>query len=506
MIPVISKQTMRALDAHMIQNEHIPSLLLMENAAFGITTAIAGRFDTDTRIVAVCGAGNNGGDGFAAARQLRAKGYNISPYLIGKRENLKGDAAVNAAFFDDITEIADETQAKAHFADLCGCVVIDAIFGIGLSRNVEGLFAAVIDLINNSGAYIVGCDIPSGIDSNSGQVLGTAVRANETITFQCAKPGLLLYPGRQYTGCLTVKEIGTPGYFDLGNMRAVTGDFTLPRRSPDTHKSTYGRLACVVGSQGMSGAGLMCVGGALRAGAGLTTAGVPSCLQDIFSAHTPECMTFALSDFGGSLREDCIDGLNKLMNGKKALAAGCGLSVGPGTTYAVRHMVTSYDIQKVFDADALNVIAQDTGILLQKQGDIVLTPHIVEFSRLSGLSPDDIRQDPITSAQGFAAKYGVVLLLKGATTIVTDGKRTMLVLAGTPGMAKGGSGDVLTGVIGGLLAGSRATDLDTFDAAVYGAYICGKAGEAAAETHGEYAMTATDTLAHIGTVIKAMTV
>ena len=505
MIRVITKEMMKALDAHMIEEVRIPSAVLMENAAFGLTSAISSLFDTDTRVAVVCGTGNNGGDGFATARQLTAKGFDVSIYLIGIASALQGDAAANAKAAGDVIEILSETQAKENLRSLSECVVIDAIFGIGLTRPIEGLFATVIDLLNNSGAYIIACDIPSGINANNGQVLGTALRAHETVTFQCAKPGLLLYPGREYTGRLTVKEIGTSGSFDLGSTSAAMGGLILPKRSADAHKGTYGKLACVVGSQGLSGAGLMCVLGALRSGAGLTTAGIPASLQQVFSARIPECLTFALGERDGSLDQSCISGLDKLLEGRSALAAGCGLSVGEGTATAVKHMIVNYDIKKVFDADALNILSQDIEMLADKQGEIVLTPHLAEFSRLCGLSKTQIMADPIAAAKDFAAKHGIVLLLKGATTIVTDGDKTVLVLAGTPGMAKAGSGDVLTGVVGGLLCSADALNLTSFDAAVYGAYICGKAGEAAAEKLGEHSMTAMDTLDHIGEIMKDMT-
>jgi NAD(P)H-hydrate epimerase len=211
---------------------HIPSLLLMENAAFGITAVVTARFDTNTRVVALCGPGNNGGDGFAAARQLAAKGYTVTVLLVGRPDALKGDAAINAAYFgENITWIQSETDISVHLANLRGCVLIDALFGVGLSREVTGLHAAVIEAVNQSGAYVVAVDIASGVDADTGAVLGCAIRADETVTFQCAKPGHFLYPGRELTGRLTVKEIGTTEGFDLGGMFAVEA---LPSRSAET--------------------------------------------------------------------------------------------------------------------------------------------------------------------------------------------------------------------------------------------------------------------------------
>ena len=504
MIPVAFADTARALDAHMINTLHIPSLLLMENAALGITAAVTARFDMDTRVTVLCGPGNNGGDGFAAARQLKAKGYDVTVLLVGRADKLKGDAAVNAAYFgENIIEIQNEADIEAHLSNLRSGVLLDALFGVGLSREVTGLHAAAIEAVNQSGAYVVAVDIASGVHADTGAVLGCAVRADETVTFQCAKPGHFLYPGRKLTGRLTVKEIGTSEGFDLSGM-AVAEELRLEARSNDTHKGSYGKLAVVAGSQGFSGAGLMCVEAAMRGGAGLVTAGVPASLQPIFSTSLPEAMTFALDDFSGALSENCIPGIEKLMAGKTTLAAGPGLGTGGGATAAVRHMTENYDVRKVFDADALNIIAQDVQILKRKKGDVVLTPHLVEFSRLCGRAPEELREDPIGSAKRFAAEYGITLLLKGATTLVTDGGRVIFVPQGSAGMARGGSGDVLTGVIAGLLAGGCAGGMNGFDAAVTGAYICGKAGETAAAALGELSMTARDTLRHVPAITKAM--
>ena len=490
---VVDKKTMQALDRHMIDNMNIPSLQLMENAALGMTSLIADKFDTSTNITVVCGAGNNGGDGFAAARQLKEKGYSVKAYLIGKINDLKADAKTNAELFDGNTIETEDISVMD--IDSCG-VIIDALFGIGLSRIITGLNAEVIKKINSSRAYKIACDIPSGIDADTGNILGVAVKADETVTFECAKPGHLLFPGRYYTGILTVHEIGDAGDLDTGQTEAIYEDIFLPGREADSHKGCFGKLACIVGSRGMSGAGMLCARGALKGGAGLTTVGIPYSLQDIYSISVPECLTYALDEDQGALSYKCVPGIEELMKNKTALAAGCGLSVCSGTKKAIEHLIKNYDIKKVFDADALNIISQDISLLKDKAGEIVLTPHKGEFARLIG---EEV-SEPLRQVKEFAAKYSVTMLLKGATTIVSDGEKTALIMAGTPGMAKGGSGDVLTGVIGGLLAGG----MNCFDAAVYGAYICGKAGERAAEIHGEYSMTASDTLAQIGATMKRM--
>ena len=504
MIPVVRKKQMQSLDAYMMEQMRIPSRVLMENAAFGITTAVWERFGK-TKVLVLCGMGNNGGDGFATARQLEAKGCEVRVCLVGKAEALQGEAAENAAYFGPrIFEIVSEGTAEALLSGLSGHVLIDALFGVGLRREAEGLYKKVIDLVNDSGAYIVACDIPSGIDADTGLVMGAAVHAHETVTFQCAKPGHFLFPGRAYTGKLTVKEIGTTGEYNVGQIRAAVEGLKLLPRDADTHKGSYGKLACVTGSQGFSGAGLLCVCGALRAGAGLVTAGIPTSLQPIFSSRVPESMTFALDEEDGHLSEQCLPALDRLMEGKTALAAGPGLSVSSGAAAAMERMLTRYDIRKVFDADALTLIAQNKEWLAAKRGDIVLTPHLAEFSRLCNLTVDEIKNDPLTCAQIFAKKYNLTVLLKGATTLVTNGDKTVFVTAGTPGMARGGSGDVLTGVIGGLMCGGNARGMSGFAAAVYGAFICGKAGEAAAQDRGILSMTPADTLANIPVITRDM--
>ena len=504
MITVVRKKQMQALDAYMMEQMHIPSRVLMENAAFGITSVIWEHFGK-TKVLVLCGMGNNGGDGFAAARQLEARGCEVRVCLVGKVEALRDEAAENAAYFGSrIFEILSDGTAEALLSDLSGYVLVDALLGVGLHREVTGLYKKVIELVNASGAYVVACDIASGIDADTGQVCGAAVLAHETVTFQCAKPGHFLYPGRKHTGKLTVKELGTTDEYDIGSMRAVVDGLKLLPRDEDSHKGTYGRLACVVGSTGFSGAGLMCVAGALRSGAGLVTAGIPACLQPIFSSRLPESMTYALDDTAGHLSEHCIPALEELLTGKTAVAAGPGLGTSSGAAAAVEYMIKHHDIKKVFDADALTLIAENKQWLAEKQGDIVLTPHLGEFSRLCNLTPDEIKSDMLTCAQIFSEKYGITLLIKGPTTLVVNGDKAVFVTAGTPGMARGGSGDVLTGVIGGLMCGGHNNGMSGFAAAVYGAYICGKAGEMAAKDCGVLSMTPADTLANIPLVTRDM--
>jgi hydroxyethylthiazole kinase-like uncharacterized protein yjeF len=511
MLKVLLPEDMRRLDAYMIGKKEISGVVLMENAAFGISALIRQRFHADTRIFAVCGTGNNGGDGFAATRQLKANGYTVKAVLLGKASDLKGDALENAKYLIGeklLQEAADEETLKWCIKDIsAGDVVIDALFGTGLARDVTGLNALAVRMLNESGAYIVAADIPSGIHSETGQILGTAVKADDTVTFQYAKPGHFIYPGREYCGRLHVAKIGCddgfPGFgaYDFAAYPPDTKAIRLQRRRANTHKGSYGSLAVLAGGKGYTGAGILCVTAALKSGAGLVTAGIPASIAEVYQKKLVEAITFPVKDLEGRFYAESIADADRLMAGKDALAAGPGLTNNDDMIPFVRHIVCGYDVKKVLDADALNLISKEPEMLKEAKGRIVLTPHPREFSRLTGKSVPEILEDPVKAASGFAKEYGVTLLLKGATTVVATEDRVSFVLAGSPGMAKGGSGDVLTGMIGGLLA----QGLEPHEAAVTGAHICGLAGEKAAEAEGEYAMTATDTIKHLKDAIKAVT-
>jgi NAD(P)H-hydrate epimerase len=509
---VVLPEDMRAIDAYMIGQKKIGGFVLMENAAFGISACVMHRFDKRTKIYAVCGAGNNGGDGFAAARQLMANGYTVRTLLIGSAESLKGDALANAAFFIHeglLFEAGDAANLAGSMQEITtGDVIIDALFGTGLSRPLEGLYLHAVERINASGAFVVAADIPSGIDSKTGQVLGAAVRADSTVTFQYAKPGHLIYPGREHTGELRVVKIGC----DTGcpalsrdNWQAYpsdTDEISLPARSRNTHKGDYGHLGILAGGRGYTGAGYLCVSAALKSGAGLVTAGIPQSLAGVYQQKLNEAITFPIADEEGRFYEGSIGVAKEFLKGKNALAAGPGMTQNDDMLPLINMLVCEIEIPRVFDADALNLVAKDVGMLKNSRGDILLTPHPKEFSRLSGLFVQQILQNPAEAALDFAKAYGVTVLLKGATTIVAapDGRVSFL-LAGSAGMAKGGSGDVLTGVIASLLA----QGLPVFDAAVAGAHICGLAGEAAAAACGEYAMTAMDTIQYLPEALKKIT-
>lgn len=504
---VMNAQQMRDVDRYMIETLHIPGLVLMENAAMGTAQLIMQEAEPGSVVHVFCGTGNNGGDGLACARVLMANGYDVYVVIVGDPGSYKGDALSNYKMFEYLDE---RVLQMRRLEDLYGWrvpkaqVIVDAIFGTGLSRDVSGVCEDAIEVINKSSARVVSVDMPSGVSADNGRVLGCAVRADVTATFQYPKLGQYLYPGREHTGDLHVIPIGV----DAGVEEVVPStvhvyesddpDMKLHLRSADSNKGTYGRLFVVAGSRGMAGAAVMCAQAAYAAGAGLVTVGAPESIVDVVQISAPEATCLPLPEENGQVFGGSRVAVAQAMYRKTAMAIGPGLGLGEGLKDLVTDVVEDSSLCRVVDADALNALDNDLHILAHMKGDLIFTPHPAEFARLLGTELGSILEHPLELASAFARKCGVVLVLKGATTIVadTDGSVT-LVAAGTPGMAKGGSGDVLTGVI----AGFAAQGFSAHDAAVMGVYYCAMAGERAARELGEYSMTPMDTLAELGTAI-----
>lgn len=501
---------MRAVDKYMIEENRIPGILLMENAAYSVFDRI--REETEPCSVQVfCGTGNNGGDGLAAARILRANGYDVTVVMAGKKEDLKGDAQVNYAFFETQDEGLLWLGSAAELEGLGEAeVYVDALFGTGLSRSISGLYADIIDYLNGRDALIVSVDIPSGINAQTGAVMGTAVRADITVTFQYPKIGHFMFPGREYAGELCIAKIGVDDGCDVplqANVCAYESDdedMCLGTRPLDTNKGSYGRLLLFAGSAGMAGAAVLCARSASRAGAGLVVAASTEPVVNVMQMNVPEAVCHTLAGgIDGELSSLAITQVAGLAEGKTAIAIGPGLGRSEAAAELVEEVVCNYDMAKVVDADALFALSEDMGILDNKRGDVILTPHPKEFAALSGMDVGQVLENPLKHAVRFAMEHDVVLVLKGTTTVVADpfGNASLL-CAGSPGMAKGGSGDVLTGVIASFAAQGK----DAYEAALMGVYVAGMAGEYAAEHEGEYSMTPMDTVNHIGTAIEAMLV
>ena len=478
MIPVVSPAQAAQLDKYMIEKKRIAGLLLMEQAADEVARAAIG-LNPSGPILVVCGKGNNGGDGLAAARILKTRGYTVKVGVTSP--DYRGDAAVNFEFFawENSYTVLD-SQNIDDFFNCNADVIIDAVFGTGLSREPEGLYADIIDHINAHRAKVVSVDIPSGVFGSTG-FCNSAVYADITVTFQYPKVGHFIFPGFEHTGKLIVKKIG----IDDGSMEFKTyhvDELSLPKRARNTNKGNYGKLTIVAGSKNYSGAAALCSRAALRAGAGLVTCACDAVTAQALKASLPEAMTIACGeDFIQDVRalEDLIS--------DHPFALGPGIATSQPTANVVRTLIKLKN-PKVVDADALNILSSSLDML--EGSNCIITPHPKEFSRLTGLSVPQILSDPLHHAKEFARKMGIVVLLKGSSSVITDGNISYIVTAGAPSMAKGGSGDVLTGVAGGLLAQKYSL----IDAAYTAAYLCGKAGEAANKKWGDFAPLASDTI------------
>ena len=452
--------------------------------------------------VIVCGRGNNGGDGFVVARLFRQAGIEPRLFLNARREDMKGDAAHHLGLLEEaggrVESLLDdpgleELRAALEQADL----VVDALLGTGLSGAPRGDAARVIDCMVESRLPTVAVDLPSGLESGSGRVHGACVRAAVTVTFGLPKVGQMFYPGRAYCGILRLVDIGfSPQVIEESPATALllTEEkmaALIPQRTGDAHKGSCGAVAMVAGSVGMTGAAALAADAALTAGAGRVTLGVPASLNDILEVKLTEVMTRPLAEVRKrrclSLR--ALGEILELSESASCLALGPGIGRYQETAELVRRLVARVERPLVLDADGLNALAGTTGLLQERTQSSILTPHIGEFARLTGLSTREIVADPLEQAREFARRHGVVLVLKGAPTIVAlaDGRR-MVNPTGNAGMATAGSGDVLTGLIAGLLA----QGLEPAAAACLGVYLHGRAGDLARDDIGEWGMKAGD--------------
>ncbi len=511
MLKVVTPDEAARLDAKAIREFGIPGVVLMENAALHVADQIQKRCEGNLegkKAGILCGPGNNGGDGLAVARHLFQRGGIPIVFIMGSREKIKGDALINLNILErlpvDITYLQSVEEWMEKKAKLRGShLLVDSLFGTGLSRGIEGIGAAIIEWMNASGIPILSVDIPSGVDGKTGAIWGSAVMAEETVTFAYPKVGHYLYPGRDHTGILYVEDISIPPQLGRGIQREILEDrdiklFLPPRRS-NTHKGSYGKLAVIAGSNGLVGAGAMTAMAALRTGCGLVTLGVPESLLPVYETKLTEIMTFPLPDEGGSLGPDSMDAVHQLLLDKDCLAIGPGLGKKDGIFEILRNILEGYDIPIVIDADGINHICQDMNVLERAKGEVILTPHHGEMARLTGRGIEEISRNPVETAMEFAARWGITLILKGSTSVIAhrDGRLT-LNLTGNPGMATGGSGDVLTGIIAALLC----QGLDAYDATRVASYIHGKAGDWSAGIKGEYALTAGDIIEGIPPVLK----
>ncbi|MFQ5735318.1 MAG: NAD(P)H-hydrate dehydratase [Thermodesulfobacteriota bacterium] len=511
-------KTIRSIDSRAMRLFGIRGLQLMENAGKGVADVVSGALASSGcprgRVSIIAGKGNNGGDGYVAARHLANSGARVAVYSLAPQDALKGDAATNAAVWRKMggqtVTLLTRRDLKRHEADLRhSCVVVDAVFGTGLSCPVKGIFRAVIELMNGLGRTVVSVDVPSGIDATTGAVLGCAVRADVTATMAISKTGLCQYPGVDYAGRVDVVDIGVPrALVEDGSIRwnlidaEMLGGILASRRG-DSHKGTYGHLAVVAGSPGKTGAAYMAAMGAMRTGAGLVTVGVPRGLNPVMEVKTTEAMTVALPETAeGCLGQVSYAGVKALMDGKTALVFGPGLGATEDVFRLLEEVVRNVAAPMVIDADGLNCLAGRVGILKKAKAPVVLTPHPGEMARLLKTTAAAVQADRMAAAGELSKRSSAVVVLKGAATVVASpGGQIYINPTGSASLATAGTGDVLAGMIGALLCGGHGPA----EAAVAAVYAHGLAADRVREANGgEAGMIATDLLGVIPGVINSL--
>jgi len=509
-VKIVTAEQMRELDRTAIEERGIAGLTLMENAGRAVAEAALRLTEEEAErpIVVVCGRGNNGGDGFVAARRLQEEGRRVRVYLAGRQDDVEGDAATSLRRLTesgvDVVEVDDVRSVGRECAS--AGLVVDALLGTGLTGKVRGLPGELIETLNQCGRPVLAVDVPSGLDADTGEPLGLAVRAVETVTMGLPKLGLFLYPGMDSAGRVTVADIGYPA--DLVNESPSAGDLTdqewvrmlLPRRKTSSHKGHFGRVLVIAGSAGMTGAACLCAEAAQRVGAGLVTVGCPASINDILEVKLTEAMTFPLPEtYSRTLDTRALALILELAEEASVIAIGPGLSREPETAVLVRRLASRVEKPMVVDADGINALADAAMILEGDHAPAVLTPHPGEMGRLMGVATEQVQAHRARYAESAAKRFRSVVVLKGARSIVAERGRPLLVNpTGNPGMASGGTGDVLTGMVAGLLA----QGLLPFEAAAAATYLHGLAGDLAADLVGEASLIAGDLLESLPIAIQ----
>lgn len=502
---LVTGRQAKAIDTYTIEHTGIPSLVLMERASLTIaeeTAQVAAQLKLPAvRIAAVCGSGNNGGDGIAAARILHSRGYDVTIFFAGLREKMSPDCQKQLSIAENLSvPISNDTDLDAYN------IIIDAIFGIGLDRPVTGTYKDWITAVNSAsenGGKVIAVDTPSGIHTDSGQIMGTAVHADRTVTFGYIKKGLVLYPGASCAGKVICRDIGfDPAAAKTIGLQYITytkEDYKrLPKRYADSHKGTYGHVLVIAGSKNMAGAAYFSALAAYRMGAGLVTLYTPESNRCILQQLLPEAVLKTYPDTAPDL-----SALSDQLNNYQAIILGPGLGQNAASENIVR-TVTASDIKipLIIDADGLNILSKNMEWLSKSTVPTVITPHMKELSRLTGHNIQYLKENLVQVCETFTREYGVICIAKDTRTMIIDNSETIYInLSGNNGMATGGSGDILTGIIAGLCA----QHMPLPEAARLGVYLHGCAGDTAAFNKGFHSMTASNILDAIPELLKEIT-
>lgn len=507
---LLTNKQMRDIEYDAIEKNGIPSILLMEHAAMAVTKECLK--ENPKNVLIFAGKGNNGGDGLAIARQLLChEEINTAVVFIGDPEQATKDCAINlnalAAYSANIIYVRNK-------ADLDGLeriifasdVVIDAIVGTGLHTKLHELTEILVEMINEKADFIISVDCPSGINTNTGEDYGTAVYADKTVTFHLPKIGLMLYPAAEHIGELVIGSISLPidKKYEQGCYYTLTDEEAaelLPKRGGRTNKGTFGKAMLIAGCDLMAGAALIACTAAYRSGCGLVRAAVNPYVATVIHNGLPEAVTNILHDKDGKLYGGSFKTIADKLNEVSVIAMGCGLGNTKEVGELVTKVIESAEVPLILDGDALNVLEGRTDLLRGLEIPVIVTPHLKEMARLTGLETNFISEEIIAVAGNFSKEFGVITVLKDAHTVIALPNGDIYInTTGNTALSKGGSGDCLTGCIAGLIAQGLSPE----NAAVLGCYICGKAGETAAEELTEYGVLARDTANAIPAVIKAL--
>ncbi|MEK6790327.1 MAG: NAD(P)H-hydrate dehydratase [Deltaproteobacteria bacterium] len=513
-------KTIKMIDQAAVSKHGMRSVQLMENAGAGVAAVIVkelgGRIE-GRRVAVIAGKGNNAGDGYVCARHLANMGARVTVFSLAASDELKGDCLLNERIWRRMRGEVRSIAARSGLRDernqnflKHASIVVDAIFGTGLSSPVSGVYADAINRINELGRKVVSIDIPSGVDATTGAMLGTAVKATVTATMAMPKLGTYIYPGREYAGRLETIDIGCPSSLltdeaikeNLVTGQWVAGILRTIQRPLDSHKGSFGHVLIVGGSYGKTGAPYMAAMGAMRTGAGLATIALPKSLEPAMSAKTTEVMTLGLPETkDAALGAEAIDAVIKAAKHKAAIVIGPGLGLSAGSTSLVLSVIERAGAPVVIDADGLNAMAASIAALKKAKAPLVLTPHPGEAGQLLGKDIAAIQSDRVSATRTLAEHTGAIVLLKGASSVIASPDSDIYIVpTGNPALATAGTGDVLSGVIAGLLS----QGLSPIEAASCGAYLHGLAADEYKSLHGDTGMIATDLLHSIPSVIASL--
>ncbi len=498
---------MRKIEEEAIAKQGLSLNELMNRAGAMVALEAIEMLPKVGRVLIFCGKGNNGGDGFIAAHLLAEKKYAVEVIMLSAPDDFTGAARQAFAKISDQSSVK-KTSFKSFNAKTCSQqdLVIDSVFGFGLKGKARGAGAKAIATINSLGSPVLSVDIPSGVNSDTGQIDDQAVKATRTVTFTCPKAGMAIDPGVDHVGSLRVADIGIDKKIVATHAKVCQGSrpiarSLLPKRRTSAHKGDCGRVLVLGGSVGMSGAVAMCSQAALKTGAGLVTLGMPESLNHILEVKLTEVMTKPLPETPErTLRAKALDVIMEMAPRADVVVVGPGMSTHSSTATLVQQLVTSIENPLIIDADGLNALAEKPDLLLKRPGPTILTPHPGELGNLLGISTSMIQSDRLSWAAAASDDWKVTVILKGARTVIAGGGCLHINPTGNPGMATAGTGDILAG----MLAGFVAQGLPPYPASVLATYLHGLAGDIGVKHRTELALVATDLLHYLPAAIKAI--